>query len=191
MQSSSPENIVYQGKILEVVQQQVISGDNEFTIEFARRAPGTRLIIPTPNNTLLMTKEYRIELGEWDYRLPGGKVFDRLTDYNAALADNIDMQKAAETAAKKEALEEVGLEVDRLAYLATSKCGATVEWDLYYFIVEEYKKRSEGQQLEHGENIQVVELPFEEVKRICLEGGMQEERSVAILLRYLHKQNKL
>lgn len=183
------ETVVYQGKILEVVQQQIQTGEREITIEFARRAPGTRLIIPTPNGNLLMTKEYRRELNGWDYRLPGGKVFDRLTDYNQALAANEDMIKLAETAAKKEALEEVGIDVEDLTHFATSKCGATVEWDLLYFVVNRYQERSSGQELEHGEVISVEELSLDEVKRLCLEGGMQEERSAAILLRYLHQQN--
>jgi len=158
MIEKAAETVVYQGKILEVVQQQVKVGEKEITFEFARRAPGIRLIIPTPNGNLLMTKEFRRELNGWDYRLPGGKVFDRLTDYNLALTANEDMVALAETAAKKEALEEVGLDVEDLTHFATSKCGATVEWDLLYFVVNRYQERSSGQELEHGEEIKVEDF---------------------------------
>ena len=71
--STQPENIVFRGKIVEVVQ--------DAKREFARRSPGVRLLIIKGNQTLL-TKEYREEIKSFDYRLPGGKVFDTLVNYN-------------------------------------------------------------------------------------------------------------
>lgn len=82
---ASQEKIVYQGKIIEVVQQTRKTGDTEKLFEFARRSPGTRLIVRSGDKVLL-TKEYRTETGNWDYRLPGGKVFDTLEEYNRFLA---------------------------------------------------------------------------------------------------------
>ena len=55
-------------------------GDKKMTFEKARRAPGVRLLI-IKKNKILITKEYRDEIGEFDYRLPGGKVFDKLEEY--------------------------------------------------------------------------------------------------------------
>ncbi len=42
--------------------------------ETAVRSPGVRLII-VKDNQMLITKEFRGELDDYDYRLPGGKVF--------------------------------------------------------------------------------------------------------------------
>jgi hypothetical protein len=179
----SQPKIIYQGKIIEVVQEE----DNGRTIEYGRRSHGTRLIIVTPEKKLLMTKEYRRELNSTDFRLPGGKVFDTLPEYNEFLSSGADIIPQAKKGAALEARQEVGIEPLSLEYFATSKCGVTFTWDLFYFVVTDYKKL-EAQELEHGENIEVVEVSFDEAKEMCLDGRMQEERSALVLLRYLHTQ---
>lgn len=186
------EKIVYQGRIIEVVEQKVESGNGnkERIFEFARRSPGVRLIIPTPENKLLLTKEYRSELDDYDYRLPGGKVFDTLAEYNDFLASGKDIAEAAKRAAVKEGLEEVGIEIDRIDLFSVSKLGATMVWDLFYFLVTEYKGHAHGQQLEEGEDVEIVKVDLDEARKMCLDGRMQEERSVAILLRFLNSQNQ-
>jgi ADP-ribose pyrophosphatase len=176
------QEIVYQGKIIEIVHEEVDGGR---TIEYGRRSPGTRLIIVTPDKKLLMTKEHRRELNDFDFRLPGGKVFDTLAEYNEFLNSGNDIVEQAKKGANLEARQEVGIEPHSVEYFATSKCGATFTWDLFYFIVTDYEKL-DGQDLEQGENIEVVEVGFEEAKEMALDGRMQEERSALILLRYLH-----
>ncbi|MBI5466096.1 MAG: hypothetical protein HY974_02290 [Candidatus Kerfeldbacteria bacterium] len=74
--------IVYQGKMFEVIRWE---GKPGVMFEAAVRAPGVRLIIETEKDGqkgLLMTKELRREAEGFDYRLPGGKVFDNLKEYN-------------------------------------------------------------------------------------------------------------
>ena len=183
------EKIVYRGRIIEVVEQKVESDGKERTFEFARRSPGARLIILTPDGKILLTKEHRLEAGGYDYRLPGGKVFDTLLEYNEFLASGKDMLEKAKQAAAKEALEEVGLEIKKLDLFSVSKLGATMVWDLFYFVVAWYEEHPHGQHLEEGEDIEIVQVGFDEAKEMCLYGRMREERSTAILLRFLHSRN--
>ena len=190
-QPIGPEEIVYQGKIIEVVRQPMKIGGKELFFEYARRSPGTRLIITSPDNKLLLTKEYRFELEDWDFRLPGGKVFNKLADYNKFLASDHDILEKAKKAATNEAIEEVGIIIDAIKHYSTSKCGATVIWDLFYFVVTEYTECPDGQRLEAGENIELIWLDPPQVKEICLNGKMREERSVAVLLRYLFSNLKV
>lgn len=96
-------------------------------------------MIITDGERILLTKEFRHEQGDFDYRLPGGKVFDTLVEYNKKLQDNEDLLSHAEAAARKECREETGLTALSLSYLSTSKAGATIEWDLYYFIVDVFE----------------------------------------------------
>ncbi|MEI6117757.1 MAG: hypothetical protein WCP92_00380 [bacterium] len=49
--------------------------------EIAKRSPGVRLII-CDGDKILITNEFRKEVNTDDYRLPGGKVFDTLKEYN-------------------------------------------------------------------------------------------------------------
>jgi ADP-ribose pyrophosphatase len=180
---SNQEEVVYQGRIIEVVQLPQPSGK---IFEVARRAPGTRLIIPSKDGTrLLLTKDHRRELGDYDFRLPGGKVFDTLEEYDTFRASGKDILEPAEAKARAEALEETGLIVTKLHHIYTSICGTTVEWDLLYFLVGEWQEHPAGQAPEDDEDITVGWYSREEVKAMALDGRIREDRSVAIILRYL------
>ena len=130
------EAIAYRERMIEIVTQQMRVGSEEIVFEKARRSPGTRLLITSPDHNILLTREYRGEVGGWDYRLPGGKVFDSLEEYSEAVRSGVDLLEKSKQAAQKEALEEVGATVEDINYLYTSRCGATVEWDLHYFEVQ-------------------------------------------------------
>ncbi len=178
------EKIAFQGRIIEIVHRPHQVGDKVIDFETARRSPGVRMIFVNDGKVLL-TKEYRSELGGEDYRLPGGKVFDRLEEYNAALKDGTDLVGAAMDALKREALEEAGYVVSEAKHIHTTSPGATVSWDLYYFVVDQFTQNENGQELEDGEVIEPIWLSFDEVKEYCLNGKIQEERTVAVLLRFL------
>lgn len=176
------ETIKYQGKIIEVIEKEVDLGKTKKMFELARRSPGARLII-VRNNMVLLSKEFRHEVGGYDYRLPGGKVYDTLNEYNVALANGTDILEAAKTAAIKEAHEEVGIETTDVTHFHTSVCGATVVWDLFYFVVGEHTETE--QHLEDGEDIYIEWTEREKVKEMCLNGSISEERSALVLLKYL------
>lgn len=181
-----PERIAYRGKIIEVVEQTMAVGGREIVYESARRAPGARLIIVSPEPAILLTREYRAELQAWDYRLPGGKVFDTLAEYRAHLAAGADLAHRAADAAYREAVEEAGIAPHGLTLYRVSTCGATVTWDLYYFVVRAFSPVAAGQRLEPGEHIEPVWVTPDQAWELCLSGKMQEDRSVAVLLQFLH-----
>jgi ADP-ribose pyrophosphatase len=187
------EQTIFQGKMLEVVHQTFLIDGKEVTFELARRSPGVRMIILSPDHKMILTKEYRREAKGWDYRLPGGKVYDALEEYTRALENKVDLLKIAEQAAQKEAWEEVGLGLkpEQIKYFSTSTCGATVEWDLHYFVIQVPDQKSGQQHLEHGEDISVEWYSLDEVKEIALSGKMLEDRSVAMLLKYLQNPTQL
>jgi ADP-ribose pyrophosphatase len=182
------DKTVYSGKTFEIVHRDLKLKDRTITLEVARRSPGIRLII-AKNGKILLTKEYRHELKAYDYRLPGGKVFDSLKEYSKNIGSN--MMKHAISAAKKECIEETGLIVKNIKHFQTSKAGLTVDWTLYYFIVDKFAENPGGQQLEHGEDIKPEWKTFSEAKKLCLNGKMSEDRSVGVLLRFLLKGGKL
>ena len=181
------EKIVYQGKMIEIVQETVMMpSGKEKIFEQARRAPGVRLIIHTPDNNFLISKEQRRNIGV-DYRLPGGKVFDSLIEYNTFLSaqkDPKEIFEAAKEAAIKEGMEESGIKPTEIELFCKSLCGGSMEWDLYYFIITKYEEV--GQDPEDGEKIEVMKVSREELKELALSGEMQEDRSVAVILKYLN-----
>jgi len=173
------ESIAYSGRIGEIVETTQPDGR---VFERYRRPPGARIIIVSPDNKILVTKEYRQESGRVDLRLPGGKVRDTIDSYHELLMSDDDMLTAATEAARKEALEETGMIVDNLELATIANAGSTVEWDLYYFITTDYKEHQSGQQLEHGEDIEVTWATIDEIKLAAKEQRMDEWRSVGVLL---------
>src|SRR5689334_1808672 len=125
------ESIYASGKMFELVHLPQQDGR---VFEVARRAPGVRLIIADMQaKKLLFTKEFRRELGTHDYRLPGGKVFDTLTEFEEFRKSGKDILEPATAKAKAEAAEEAGMAVENVRLFKKSTLGATVEWDLYVF----------------------------------------------------------
>ena len=178
------EEIYAKGKLFELVHQMQPDGR---VFEIARRAPGVRVIIADKTNKkVLLTKEYRNELNAWDYRLPGGKVFDTLDEYEAHRNSGDDILDAAKSKAKAEAAEEAGVTISDVELITKSTLGATVEWDLYIFEARDWHENEEGQALEVGEQIETGQwFSYEEVEELIVEGAMQEERVALALLRWI------
>jgi len=180
MSGANPEeSIVFSGKIGEVVH---ISQPDGRVFEQYRRPPGTRLIIISPDNKILITKEHRHETNSIDHRLPGGKVCDSLGQYNELRQSGANILEAAKAGAIKEALEETGLEIKNPQLITKANAGATVDWDLYYFLVRDYTEAEGGQRLEHGEDIEVNWMTNTEIITAIKNGQMHEWRSAGVLL---------
>lgn len=174
------ESVKYHGKIIEVVEE----AHRGRVFEIARRSPGVRALI-VKNDKILLSREYRTETNNYDYRLPGGKVFDRLDDFCRHRGE--DLLPYAESAVIKECYEEVGLVVKNPKLIKISKAGATVEWDLYYFEIEEFENNI--QHLEEGEDITFEWYTYKELINLCRENKIQEDRTVGVILNYLIKHN--
>ncbi|MCI8794813.1 MAG: NUDIX domain-containing protein [Bacilli bacterium] len=161
--------------------------------KMVRRPPGVRALILNKNDNqkILLSKEFRYELDKWDYRLPGGKVFDTLGLYKEAIARN-DVQKYVDESVAKEVLEEVGLIVKSQKLLKISHDGAGVIWDLFYYEIKDYEESLDGAHLEENEFVEgYVWKSFDEIIKMCIEQKINEERTVGVLLSYIleHKNN--
>jgi 8-oxo-dGTP pyrophosphatase MutT (NUDIX family) len=179
LQPKKPETVVYSGKFGEMIQEEQPSGSVH---ERFRRPPGTRLVIIDSEKRILITREYRDEIKNYDLRLPGGKVCDTLEEWHALLNSGQDIEEAAKAAAAKEALEETGIVIHNPQLITVAKDGATVEWDLHYYSVTDYEHSPGGQQLEHDEDIEVTWMSAAEIRSAIENGQMQEWRSVGVLL---------
>lgn len=183
----------YRGRLIRIATQRMGFPDmKEKAFEFAERAPGVRILV-TDGERILLTKEWRSETQNWDHRLPGGKVFDSLDEYlsEKEKSDEV-MQNHAVLAAQKELLEETSLQVpvDSFTHIGRSVAGATVVWDLHYYLVHIPKQEGSISKIttDEGEQTHPEWYTHEQVKALCVDGQVQEDRSVAVLLRYLLSQ---
>jgi len=177
----------YKGRIIGVELEEKEINGKIVKFEKAVRSPGVRIIAYTDNQVLL-TKEFRYELNDWDYRLAGGKVVDKLEEYLPIREDSTKLNKAVEEAVRREAKEELGLDVKSMTLFKKSTCGATVEWDLYYYTINDFTE-SEGNNPDEGEQIEKMWVSFKEASGMCMNGKISEERSAIVLLNFLSKQS--
>lgn len=177
-------------EFVEAEEEFVIDGQQKkIKRKMVRRPPGIRaLIVNKDTEQILLSREYRYELGDWDYRLPGGKVFDSLKDYKASIARG-DVLEHVEKTVSKEVLEEVGVCVYHPKLYKVSHDGAGCIWDLYYYIITEYEVNEAGAFLEEDEVVEgFVFKTFDEVIQMCLTQEIHEDRTVGVLLSYIFSQ---
>jgi len=180
---------MHRGRIVRIATQLMRRADGgEQMFEFAERAPGVRILV-VHEDAILLTREWRPETASWDYRLPGGKVFDTLPEYLAhreALAEAPDA--VAIPAAQRELREEAGLELPLTSFtmLHRSVCGTTMVWDLYYYIARPkvVTERARHIMSAEGEETFTHWTSIEDVLKRCLDGTIQEDRTAAVLLRF-------
>lgn len=178
---STPWEIVYHGSLF-CIEKHAKKG-----FERAVRPPGVRLLLTNNEGNILLTHEFRSELGTIDIRLPGGKVFDDLDSFLHVRSDEKKLNEAVMRAAHLEAKQETG--VDAMADLSVahvSTLGASVEWSLYYItgtIVAHGEQALEEDEKERG--IAVHFYTKDEIVSLLHDGKIQEERSAQFLSRYL------
>lgn len=185
------EKILFTEGIFEFVTEEknyVIEGkERKIKRQFVRRPPGIRAIIINDKDEILLSKEYRYELETFDYRLPGGKVFDDLKDYKKSIQEDNVLENVYKTVAK-EVKEEVGILIKNPTLYTVSHAGNSVVWDLYYFTINDFEIVNNGQELEENEIINgFVWKSKEEILRMCIDKQIHEERTIGVLLSYILK----
>ena len=179
--------IVHKGRLGAMVAFPVLQdrgeGYIEMTFEKFCRPPGTRLIA-LRDNKILLNKEHRLETDGFDWRLPGGKVFDTFEEYEQFLGKQVPTEKIIE-GARKELQEEAHLDTKNLEIFDRSICGSSVEWDLYYVVA---KDTTDFQLENHNEGEEIEEhrwCTFEEIEHMCKSGEINEGRSAAVLIKFI------
>lgn len=185
----SSEEIIFKGKLIEIVQQKFEVSGKSALFEWARRPPGTRMILDDKDlKKILLINEYRNELESNDFRLPGGKVYDSLDEYSNAKEGGNLLENEALQAIIRETKEETGLIPHNPQLIKVSKCGATVEWDLHYFYATKWAV-GKGQELGLGEFISTLWVSYNDATKLCIDGTISEDRTRGVLLSYLLGKN--
>ncbi len=138
----------------------------------------TALLYNKEDKTIILTKQFRIAT------YVNGNESGMLTETCAGL---IDKNETPEETIIREIKEETGYELSNVekVYQAYTSAGSLTE--LLYFYVAPYTKAqkvSEGGGLKkEGEQVQVMEMPFEEANLMLERGEIQDAKAI-ILLQY-------
>jgi ADP-ribose pyrophosphatase len=143
---------VFKGMIFDTYQWDQELYDGTFkTFEMLKR-PDTLVIIAVKDDKIIILDEEQPNLNQF-YDIPGG-----MHDYD--VEDEL-------TAAKRELVEETGMTFKTWKLLAVVQHSKKIEQFLYTFLATDFEDQV-PQKLDAGEKIKVMELSFDEAKKLLL-----------------------
>ena len=164
-------SVVYKGKWFTLEQEMVRMPDGkEFLAEWVSRTDGVR-ILARRGDELLLSDEYREELGARDNRLPGGKVENGHTPVEAAMA---------------ELQEETGYRAERWREIGSTQAFAMVRYRLHYFEARELS--FEPIDHDEGEDIRIRWVGLAEAADMAVDGRIGEDLSALQILRLANRE---
>lgn len=148
--------------------------NNYYVFEFPEWATAFAL---TAEGKIIMTKQYRHALGEVGLELPGGCV--DATD--ASFEDGI----------KRELLEETGYEFDNVKPLGKISANPSTNTNLMHMFLATGGKKVKEQSLDHNEEIEVLELSFDELMKLVDENKIMQSMHITTIYYALRSLGKL
>lgn len=150
MDPKIPRETLYEGKFLRLFRQ------NDWEFVQRKNCTGIAIILAlTEEGKILLIEQFRVPVGKQVIEFPGGLVND---------GECGDTDETAETAARRELLEETGYEAATLTELVSGPVNTGLSMDIMiFFRAKGLVKRSAGGGTGELERIVVHEVPFAKV----------------------------
>lgn len=158
---------VYQGRVVTLNLEQVtLPNGNRTELEIIRH-PGASAVVPlTDDNKVLLVRQYRHAAGGYILEIPAGK---------------LDAGEEPAVCAARELQEETGVKAGRLDKLASilTTPGFTDEV-IHLYLAQQLQPGKQA--LEANEVLTVETIPFEDAVQMCLDGRIQDAKSICAIL---------
>lgn len=143
-----------------------------FVVELPESACALAL---TDNNEVVMTRQYRYPIDETMLELPGGF---------------IDAGEDAVTGMSRELKEETGYAFEKVEYLGKVAANPGVLNNYTHLFLATGGKKVSTQSLDHNEEIEVLLLPLEEVRRMLQQNEFPQALHVSCMLYAFQRLDK-
>lgn len=131
----------------------------------------------TKDKKVILVKQYRHALGEVCLEIPGGCVDSGDQDYKSACA--------------RELLEETGYRFETFEFLCNTSANPSTNNNLMHIFLATGGEKVAEQQLDHGEDIEVLLFSIDEVKQALRENKIIQSMHVTALFYALAKMGEL
>ncbi|MCB0631205.1 MAG: NUDIX hydrolase [Saprospiraceae bacterium] len=123
---------------------------------------------------IIFVRQYRFGIGDFTLELPGGL---------------FDMDEAVEAAAKRELREETGYVSNKWSVLGKVASNPVfMDSYIHHYLADKAEAKFDLD-LDEGEDVEIVEIPIDEVKRKLYAGEFLHPHTVSALLLYFHGKN--
>jgi ADP-ribose pyrophosphatase len=144
------------------------AGEHEFDFTYVESQGAVWVVPVTPDNRVVLIRQYRYAVDEWVWEVPAGGMFDHVGD--------------PESLARRELSEEIGAEAERMQYIGWFYGGvATTDTLCHVFIAHGTRLRGKP----HPEPTEIIErhpVPLSEALRMARAGEIRDCRSALALL---------
>lgn len=131
----------------------------------------------TKDQKIILIRQYRHALGEVCLEIPGGCVDSSDSDYKEACA--------------RELLEETGYRFEQFEFLCNTSANPSTNNNLMHIFLATGGEKVQDQQLDHGEDIEVLLYTIDEVKVLLREKKIIQSMHVTALFYGLEKLGML
>lgn len=131
------------------------------------------VVASTIEGNLLFVRQYRFGIGMETTELPGGIV---------------DMDEDALEGAKRELREETGFTAPCWRYLGKVASNPVFMDSYIHHYLAEGAVRTHAVQPDEGENIEILEIPMDEARRMLFNGAFEHPHTVSGLLNFFARQ---
>lgn len=159
---------VYSGKILSVKLSTVELPDQKYSKREIVLHDNAVAVVAIHNDKILLVKQYRISVDKIIYEVPAGM---------------IEHDENPKDAALRELEEETGYRAKNIEYLTefySTPGFCTEKLSIFYAKDLEFV----GQNLDEGENLEVVEMPLEEAMSMIESGEIMDGKTISSILFY-------
>jgi len=160
-------DVVFEGKILKVRVDKVKLPNGKKSVREVVEHPGAVVVIPMIKDKVIMVKQYRYPIDKILIELPAGK---------------LDDGESPEECAQRELEEETGYKAKKMIYLGKIYTSPGFSNEIIYIFLAEDMEKGE-RKTDEDELLNVVEKNFEDVVKECLNGEIEDAKTVAAVLK--------
>lgn len=175
MEIKEKENLIYDGKILKLYVDDVITNNNmKAKREIVHHHGGAAILLVNKSKQVLLIKQYRYAYNEVLYEIPAGKLEENEDPYNAALRELEE-----ETGCKTDTLEPLGV--------VYPTCGYSNE-KIYLYLAKNYITTHTNFDID--EDIESKWYSIKEVNEMIQKGVIKDAKTIIAFYNYLNKETK-